>query len=75
MTKLPSLAAQLAALPNLPMKELWALWDQHFPRRPMRVMRRHLEGRLAYRLQEKALGGLGSSRKGSKYSGNSNSGY
>ena len=53
-----SIAAQLAALPNLPMHELWALWDQYFPRRPMRVGRRHLEARLAYRLQEKALGGL-----------------
>ena len=53
-----SIAAQLAALPNLSMHELWALWDQHFPRRPMRVVRRHLEARLAYRLQEKALGGL-----------------
>jgi hypothetical protein len=29
-----TIAAQLAALPNLPMAELWALWDQHFPRRP-----------------------------------------
>jgi len=53
-----SIAAQLAALPNLPMHELWALWDQHFLRRPMRVVRHYLEGRLAYRLQEKALGGL-----------------
>ena len=53
-----SIAAQLAALPNLPMSELWALWDQHFSRRPMRVVRYYLEGRLAYRLQEKALGGL-----------------
>ena len=53
-----SIAAQLAALPNLPMSELWALWDQHFSRRPMRVVRHYLEGRLAYRLQEKALGGL-----------------
>ena len=53
-----SIAAQLAALPNLPMHELWALWDQYFPRRPMRVVRRHLEARIAYRLQEKALGGL-----------------
>ena len=53
-----SIAAQLAALPNLPMHELWALWDQYFPRRPMRVVRRHLEARIAYRLQEKALCGL-----------------
>ena len=53
-----SIAAQLAALPNLPMSELWALWDQHFSRRPLRVVRRSLEGRLAYRLQEKARVGL-----------------
>lgn len=53
-----SIAAQLAALTSLPMAELWVLWDQHFPRRPMRVVRRYLEGRLAYRLQESVLGGL-----------------
>lgn len=29
-----SVAAQLAALPTMPMKDLWALWDAHFPRRP-----------------------------------------
>ena len=40
------------------MHELWALWDQHFPRRPMRVVRHYLEGRLAYRCKKKALGGL-----------------
>jgi hypothetical protein len=54
----PSVAAQLAALPQMPLDRLWALWDQHFPRRPMRVTRRYLESRLAYRLQEVAYGGL-----------------
>ena len=54
----PTLAAQLAALPQLPQDRLWALWDEHFPRRPKRVHRRYLEARLAYRLQEIALGGL-----------------
>ena len=54
----PSVAAQLAALPNLPLDQLWSLWDQHFPRRPMRATRRYLESRLAYRLQEVAYGGL-----------------
>ena len=54
----PTLAAQLAALPQLPQDGLWALWDEHFPRRPSRVNRRYLEARLAYRLQEVALGGL-----------------
>ena len=53
-----SVAAQLAALPQLPQDRLWALWDEHFPRRPKRVHRRYLEARLAYRLQEIALGGL-----------------
>lgn len=54
----PTLAARLAALPTLPMPQLWRLWDEHFPRRPQRVNRRYLEARLAYRLQEVALGGL-----------------
>ncbi|HRI91403.1 MAG TPA: DUF2924 domain-containing protein [Accumulibacter sp.] len=54
----PSVAAQLAALPQMPLDHLWMLWDQHFPRRPMRVNRRYLESRLAYRLQEAAYGGL-----------------
>ena len=53
-----SVAAQLAALPQLPQDRLWALWDEHFPRRPKRVHRRYLEARLAYRLQEIAIGGL-----------------
>ena len=58
MKDAPTLAAQLAALPQLPQDRLWALWDEHFPRRPKRVHRRYLEARLAYRLQEIALGGL-----------------
>ena len=58
MTKPPTLAAQLAALPMMPLDLLWAKWDEHFPRRPQRVNRRYLEARLAYRLQEVALGGL-----------------
>ena len=55
---LPSIAAQLAALPQMPLDGLWTLWDQHFARRPQRVTRRYLESRLAYRLQEVAYGGL-----------------
>ena len=54
----PALTAQLASLPTLPLASLWHLWDQHFARRPQRVNRRLLEARLAYRLQEVALGGL-----------------
>jgi hypothetical protein len=60
----PSIAAQLAALPKMPLDRLWTLWDQHFPRRPMRVTRRYLESRLAYRLQEVAYGGLPKAIKG-----------
>ncbi len=54
----PKVAAQLAALPSLPMAELWALWDAHFPRRPAHPNRRYLESRLAYRIQEQAYGAL-----------------
>ena len=54
----PSVAAQLAALPQMPLDRLWTLWDEHFPRRPVRVTRRSLESRLAYRPQEVAYGGL-----------------
>lgn len=54
----PSVAAQVAMLPGLPIKEIWVLWDQHFPRRPDKPNRDYLESRLAYRLQEKAFGGL-----------------
>ncbi|WP_247422779.1 DUF2924 domain-containing protein [Ralstonia pseudosolanacearum] len=53
-----SVAAQLAALPNLPMPELWALWDRHFPRRPSHHNRDYVESRIAYRIQELAHGGL-----------------
>ena len=51
-----TIAAQLAALPNLPMTDLWALWDQHFPRRPSHRNRNYVESRLAYRIQELAYG-------------------
>lgn len=54
----PSVAAQVAMLPSLAIKEIWVLWDQHFPRRPDKPNRDYLESRLAYRLQEKAFGGL-----------------
>ena len=53
-----SISAQLAVLPSLPMAELWALWDQHFPRRPSHRNRHYVESRLAYRIQEKAYGAL-----------------
>jgi hypothetical protein len=61
MTEAPSpggVAAQVAALPTMPMKDLWALWDAQFPRRPNHWNRDYLESRLAHRLQEIAYGKL-----------------
>lgn len=42
----------------MPMAELWALWDEHFPRRPAHHNRSYVESRLAYRIQEKTYGAL-----------------
>jgi hypothetical protein len=53
-----SVAAQVAALPSLPIKDLWVLWDRYFPRRPENPNRSYLESRIAYKLQEEAFGGL-----------------
>ena len=55
-----SVAARVARLPSLPIKEIWVLWDRYFPRRPARPNRDYLVSRLAYRLQEEAFGGLSS---------------
>lgn len=52
--------AQIAQLPQLPMDKLWALWDDLFDRRPGHHQRTYLESRIAYRLQERAFGGLSS---------------
>lgn len=54
----PTVAARVAALPKLPMSELWSLWDQYFPRRPAHHHRGYVEGRVAYKIQEEAFGGL-----------------
>ncbi len=54
----PSVAARVAALPHLSMNDLWALWDDHFDERPGHHHRTWLEGRLAYKIQERAFGGL-----------------
>ncbi len=43
------------------MDNLWALWDEHFDERPNHHHRTWLESRLAYKIQERALGGLKSS--------------
>ena len=52
----PSLAAQIASLPNLAMKDLWVVWDKYFPQRPPHNNRAYVEGRVAYKIQEEALG-------------------
>ena len=53
-----NVAAQIAQLPTLPMENLWALWDEFFDRRPGHHHRTYLETRIAYKLQERAHGGL-----------------
>lgn len=53
-----TVAARVAALPKLPMKELWTLWDKYFPRRPPHHNRGYVEGRVAYKMQEETFGGL-----------------
>ena len=53
-----SVAARVAAIPHLSMDDLWALWDDHFEERPHHHHRVWLESRLAYRMQERAFGGL-----------------
>ena len=50
--------AQIAQLPQLSMESLWALWDELFDRRPGHHQRTYLESRIAYKLQERAFGGL-----------------
>lgn len=57
-TPATSIAAQIAQLPNLHMEKLWALWDDFFDRRPGHHQRTHVESRVAYKLQERAFGGL-----------------
>jgi hypothetical protein len=57
-SKVTSIAAQIAQLPLLPMQNIWALWDEHFEDRPRHHHRTWLESRLAYKIQEKAFGGL-----------------
>ena len=49
---------QIADLTVIKLPELWALWDSHFPTRPSHPNRKHLESRIAYRLQEIAFGGI-----------------
>lgn len=60
MTTQATIADQLAQLPNLPMKNLWAMWDEFFDQRPGHHHRTYLENRLAYKLQERAFGSISS---------------
>lgn len=53
-----TISARIAQLPLLPMETLWALWDEYFDQRPNHHHRTWLESRLAYKLQERAYGGL-----------------
>ena len=52
----PSISSQVAALPRLAMNDLWALWGRYFPNRPPHHNRSYVEGRVAYKIQEEALG-------------------
>ncbi len=54
----PSVTAQLATLPQMPMPELWKLWDSHFARRPGTWNRHYVASRVAHKIQEAAYGGI-----------------
>ena len=58
MTKPDSILAQIATLKTMPAPELRKHWQRLFDTPPPRYNRRFLESRLAYRIQELALGGL-----------------
>lgn len=60
MTTQEPIATQIAQLPTLPMKNLWALWDAFFDQRPGHHHRTYIESRLAYKLQERAFGSISS---------------
>jgi hypothetical protein len=53
-----TIVSQIAQLPQMPMENIWALWDEFFDRRPGHHQRTYLESRIAYKLQERAFGGL-----------------
>lgn len=57
-TQTNTISAQIAQLPQLSMEALWSLWDELFDRRPGHHQRTYLENRIAYKLQERAFGGL-----------------
>ena len=53
-----SIPARIAALKTMPMPDLKAEWRALFETEPPPFNRRHLENRIAYRVQELAYGGL-----------------
>ena len=53
-----SIPARVAVLKTMPMPELKAQWRVLFETEPPPFNRRHLENRIAYRIQELAYGGL-----------------
>lgn len=56
--KQASISARIAELASLPIAELWLIWDRYFSSRPLNPNRAFIESRIAYKLQEKAFGGL-----------------
>ncbi|MCA8882125.1 MAG: DUF2924 domain-containing protein, partial [Rhodobacteraceae bacterium] len=58
MTRPNPILARLAALKTTPTPELRQQWRELFQGEPPPYNRRHLESRLAYRIQELAWGGL-----------------
>jgi len=58
MNDTSSVAKQVASLSSIPLPDLWALRDRYFNARPEKTNRVYLESRIAYKLQEEALGGL-----------------
>ena len=53
-----SIASRISALSRMPIAELWTIWDRYFKSRPINPNRVFIESRVAYKLQEEALGGL-----------------
>ncbi len=58
MNEQNSVAAQIATLSQMPMADLWQLWDRHFDRRPDKTNRNYLHSQLAYKIQEAAFGAI-----------------
>lgn len=58
MSSPTNVTVRIAQLPNLHMQDLWSLWDELFDQRPGHHNRTYLENRIAYKLQERAFGGL-----------------